>query len=165
MQAIAEPAKPSQDFFGLIVGAIGCLPNNTPTAYPPVSEATVTAKKVIARHGPSSGSVSSTANPASSGTYAITKTPAEVSRTNPAEPFGIRQKIVASTVSAKALTSARGPSRYAATSIATVPARIGTRSTRVPPVLSAFATSSTAIRIAASTRIRNSHFRVNNETM
>ncbi|CNL82007.1 Uncharacterised protein [Mycobacterium tuberculosis] len=28
----SEPAKPSHDFFGLIVGTIGCLPNNTPTA-------------------------------------------------------------------------------------------------------------------------------------
>ena len=25
-----DPAKPSQDFFGLIFGAIGCLPNSTP---------------------------------------------------------------------------------------------------------------------------------------
>jgi hypothetical protein len=25
-----EPAKPSHDFFGLIRGAIGCLPNSTP---------------------------------------------------------------------------------------------------------------------------------------
>ena len=27
---ITDPAKPSQDFFGEIVGAIGCLPNSTP---------------------------------------------------------------------------------------------------------------------------------------
>ena len=32
MQASTEPAKPSQDFFGLTVGAIGCLPNSTPVA-------------------------------------------------------------------------------------------------------------------------------------
>ena len=29
-QNSADPAKPSQDFFGLTVGAIGCLPNSTP---------------------------------------------------------------------------------------------------------------------------------------
>ncbi len=28
----SEPANPSQDFFGLIAGTIGCLPNSTPTA-------------------------------------------------------------------------------------------------------------------------------------
>ena len=32
MQAVTEPAKPSHDFFGLIDGAIGCLPNSTPAA-------------------------------------------------------------------------------------------------------------------------------------
>ena len=31
-QNSADPAKPSQDFFGLTVGAIGCLPNSTPAA-------------------------------------------------------------------------------------------------------------------------------------
>ena len=30
MPKTTEPAKPSQDFFGLIFGAIGCLPNSTP---------------------------------------------------------------------------------------------------------------------------------------
>ncbi len=30
MPATCEPAKPSQDFFGLIVGAIGCRPASTP---------------------------------------------------------------------------------------------------------------------------------------
>ena len=29
---ITEPARPSQDFFGLIAGTIRCLPNNTPAA-------------------------------------------------------------------------------------------------------------------------------------
>ena len=32
MHAVAEPAKPSHDFFGEITGAIGCLPNSTPAA-------------------------------------------------------------------------------------------------------------------------------------
>ena len=30
MPVTREPAKPSQDFLGLIVGAIGCLPASTP---------------------------------------------------------------------------------------------------------------------------------------
>ena len=32
MQASSDPAKPSHDFFGLMAGTIGCLPNNTPAA-------------------------------------------------------------------------------------------------------------------------------------
>ena len=32
MHATTDPAKPSQDFFGLIDGAIACLPNITPAA-------------------------------------------------------------------------------------------------------------------------------------
>src|SRR5690606_37505730 len=32
MPNTSDPAKPSQDFFGLIRGAIGCLPNSTPQA-------------------------------------------------------------------------------------------------------------------------------------
>ena len=68
MQASTEPAKPSQDFFGLIDGAIGCLPNSTPAAYPPTSLATTVAMKASTRAAPSSGTSSRTANPASSGT-------------------------------------------------------------------------------------------------
>ena len=59
---------PSHDFFGLIVGAIGCLPNSTPAAYPPTSLATTTAMNVRTRSAPSSGTRSRTANPASNGT-------------------------------------------------------------------------------------------------
>jgi hypothetical protein len=43
MQNSTEPAKPSHDFLGLMVGAIGWRPARTPTAYPPMSLATVTA--------------------------------------------------------------------------------------------------------------------------
>ncbi len=42
-----DPAKPSQDFFGEITGAIGCLPNRTPATYPPMSEAIVTRMNVM----------------------------------------------------------------------------------------------------------------------
>ncbi len=52
---MTEPAKPSQDFFGLIDGAIGCLPRNTPAAYPPVSESTTAASVTRIRKWPSSG--------------------------------------------------------------------------------------------------------------
>lgn len=38
--ATVDPAKPSQDFLGLIDGAIGCLPSQMPAVYPPVSEHT-----------------------------------------------------------------------------------------------------------------------------
>src|SRR3954465_3237725 len=37
--AIAEPAKPSQVFFGLITGPIGCRPNTTPPGKPPTHPA------------------------------------------------------------------------------------------------------------------------------
>ncbi len=79
MQAVTEPAKPSQDFFGLMDGAMGCLPNSTPAAYPPTSLATTVAMKASTRPTPSSGTVSSTAKPASSGTYMATRTPDEAS--------------------------------------------------------------------------------------
>ena len=32
MHAATDPANPSHDFFGLIVGAIRCLPASTPAA-------------------------------------------------------------------------------------------------------------------------------------
>ena len=68
MPASWEPAKPSQDFFGLIVGAIGCLPASTPAAYPPTSEATTQSRKVSARPAPSGATTSSVANEQNSGT-------------------------------------------------------------------------------------------------
>ena len=75
-----EPAKPSQDFAGLTVGAIGCRPRATPAAYPPTSLHTTVAMKVTTRRAPSSGTASSTAKPARNGTYIATKTAVEMSR-------------------------------------------------------------------------------------
>src|SRR6266571_338252 len=46
-------------------GASGCLPNSTPVAYPPVSLHTTVPMNASTRAAPSSGWVSSTANPAS----------------------------------------------------------------------------------------------------
>ena len=37
MQAMTEPASPSQDFLGDTDGASGCLPKKTPVANPPTS--------------------------------------------------------------------------------------------------------------------------------
>ena len=45
-----------------MTGAIGCLPNSTPAAYPPMSEATVTAMKVMTALAPSSSASSSATN-------------------------------------------------------------------------------------------------------
>ena len=60
----ADPAKPSHDFFGEMTGAIGCLPNSTPAAYPPMSEAAVTAMKTITSLAPaSSARISATNEP------------------------------------------------------------------------------------------------------
>ena len=79
-QATVEPAKPSQLLAGLTVGAIGCRPSTTPAAYPPTSLQTTVAMNVTTRRAPSSGTASSTAKPASSGTYRATKTAVETSR-------------------------------------------------------------------------------------
>ncbi len=57
----AEPAKPSQDFLGEILGAMGCLPHTTPTAYPNVSELTASRMTVRILNGPSSEWYSSSA--------------------------------------------------------------------------------------------------------
>ena len=67
-QASTDPAKPSQDFLGLIDFAIGCLPSRTPAANPPTSLQTTVATNSSTRAVPSSGTSSSTAKPASSGT-------------------------------------------------------------------------------------------------
>ena len=67
--AMAEPTMPSQDFFGLTVGAIGCRPNSTPAAYPPTSLHTTVATNAKTRTGPSNGVLNSrTQNPARNGT-------------------------------------------------------------------------------------------------
>ena len=62
MQETTDPAKPSQDFFGEITGAIGCFPNSTPTAYPPMSEAAVTPMNVKTAAAPRSSASNSATN-------------------------------------------------------------------------------------------------------
>src|SRR4051794_17232676 len=79
-QATVEPAKPSQLLAGLTVGAIGCRPSTTPAAYPPTSLQTTVAMNVTTLRAPSSGTASSTANPARNGTYSATKVAVETSR-------------------------------------------------------------------------------------
>ena len=74
-----DPAKPSQDFLGEMVGAIGCLPNSTPAMYPPVSEATTMIMKVRMRPAPSSGASIRVAKLANSPRYTMTKMDAETS--------------------------------------------------------------------------------------
>ena len=66
-----EPAKPSQDFFGLIFGAIGCLPNSTPPISPPVSLMITTSRNVTSRATPCSSASISAAKEPSIGTYAM----------------------------------------------------------------------------------------------
>src|SRR5205085_8950217 len=80
VHASAEPANPSHVFFGEIVGAIGCLPKNTPAAYPPTSLHTTVAMKIVVRRGPSGGAVNIAAKPARNGAYTAMNTPAETSR-------------------------------------------------------------------------------------
>src|SRR5665213_1245164 len=58
--ASVDPANPSHDFFGETLGAIGCLPRNTPTAYPPVSLHTTVATNTVTRRGPSAGTTINT---------------------------------------------------------------------------------------------------------
>ena len=78
--ATSDPAKPSHDFFGLIDGAIGCLPASTPTAYPPTSEATTHSMNVSTRPTPSGATVSIATKEQNSGTYTAVNSPAETSR-------------------------------------------------------------------------------------
>ncbi len=66
--ASREPAKPSQDFFGLIDGAIGWRPKRTPATYPPVSEHTTASRNAMVRAAPSGESTSNAAKEAKSGT-------------------------------------------------------------------------------------------------
>src|SRR6476646_3519864 len=84
--ATTEPEKPSQDFFGEIDGAIGCLPNSTPAAYPPVSEATTMIRKVMIRAEPSDGASIRVAKLANNPRQTATKMEAEASVRYPAEP-------------------------------------------------------------------------------
>src|SRR5690625_7760620 len=49
-----DPNKPSQDFFGEILGAIRCLPSVAPTIYPKVSEATMPKTVITTSQAPSS---------------------------------------------------------------------------------------------------------------
>ncbi|CAB4773550.1 unannotated protein [freshwater metagenome] len=65
----SEPIKPSQLFFGLIVGTKGCLPSKTPTAYPNVSLHPTNTTKVITRSRPLFGRASRIKNPAKKGKY------------------------------------------------------------------------------------------------
>src|SRR6186997_1882044 len=64
----SDPATPSHDFFGLIFGAIGCLPKSTPATYPPVSLITTINMKVTTRRGPRPSASIKAANDPSSGT-------------------------------------------------------------------------------------------------
>ena len=67
-QATTEPAAPSQDFLGLIEGAMGCLPVSTPTANPPMSLHTVTMMNTATRLAPSGAASRRLENDASIGT-------------------------------------------------------------------------------------------------
>ncbi len=80
-QAMTEPASPSQVFFGLITGAIGCLPNEMPAKYPPTSLHTVRMTNTRTRYAPSGGASMAAMKTAISGRYAKAKAPAVTSRT------------------------------------------------------------------------------------
>ena len=64
----AEPAKPSHDFFGDRAGAMGCLPNKTPAAHPPVSFAMTISSKTTNTHGSRHAASISTTKEAKKGT-------------------------------------------------------------------------------------------------
>ena len=81
MPVTCEPAKPSQDFLGLIVGAIGCLPASTPAVYPPTSDATTQIMNVEHTGGAVGRDDHQRGERAQQGTYAAVNTPAVTSRT------------------------------------------------------------------------------------
>src|SRR5688500_7174223 len=155
--AMAEPAKPSQDFFGLTLGAMGCLPNMTAAAYPPTSLHTVVAMNAVTRAAPCGWSVSSAAKPARNGTYVATNTLDVMSRSTPCRPSGTRHTTHARTVAIRPKTSASLPRRYAAMIISGPPTASGTTVGRRPAEpsarqISTIATVSTPATTTAKTQ-------------
>ncbi|MCY1380774.1 hypothetical protein D9M69_686220 [compost metagenome] len=93
-----DPAKPSHDFFGLILGAMGCFPSDAPTRYPKVSLETTSRSRITTCQAPS-GTVPPGHRPTGvtppatcsgraeklirKGTQASVKTPAKMLRAEP----------------------------------------------------------------------------------
>ena len=84
---IIEPIRPSQDFFGEMVGTIGCLPINTPTRYPKVSLHPVKMIKVKTCAMPFDGRAKRIAKLIKNGKYTSEKVEALALLTNPCGPF------------------------------------------------------------------------------
>src|SRR5689334_4628044 len=126
VQPTSDPANPSIDFFGLTVGASGCLPRNTPVAYPAVSLQTTAAMNAMLLVAPSCGCAIRMANPARNGTYMAIITPVAVSRRYPVGPSASRHTMIARQVRRNATASASGPRSQASASIAASPANSGT---------------------------------------
>ena len=100
---------PSQDFFGLIEGAIGCLPKRRR----PRSHRCHWRRRsaMNGTPGPRRRGAASrrTAKPTRSGTYSATSTPAEVSLEVARRPCASRQRTTASAVTRKPATRPVGP--------------------------------------------------------
>src|SRR6218665_3275859 len=77
----SPPAPPSHDFFGLIIGAMGCLPNNSPNPEAPVSGATTVVMRAKNQNSPCGFAVSNTAKLESRATYNCTRQAAAISPT------------------------------------------------------------------------------------
>ena len=83
---MVDPEKPSQDFLGLTVGAMGWDPNITPAMYPPVSEAMTHSMNVMMNMDPGTSSCPRSklimaAKLPNRGIHVSINTPMEVSRT------------------------------------------------------------------------------------
>ena len=130
--ATIDPTKPSQDFFGLIFGAIGCLPSSAPAAYPPVSEQITTMRNVSTRAAPSAGTTSMVAKAMHSGIQHSTSIEAPTSRTNPPAPRRMRHRKQPSTVTSSAPRMPSVPNGHASQIIAWPPMSTGTRESRIP---------------------------------
>src|SRR6266545_1695069 len=161
--ATSEPASPSQDFFGLTLGAIGCLPNRAPKKYPPVSESTTPARVHNTRRSPSAGRASSTANPARNGTYTAIRTAAAVSRWYPAGPSPMRQTRIASTVASSPSVSASAPPNQAIPAMTGTPASTGAIGGRAPGARTARTISQVPRATAATTTARKAGRQTNSD--
>src|SRR5699024_4826330 len=149
-----DPANPSQLFFGLIRGAIGCVPNSTPATYPPMSLPTGPSTASSTSIAPSSRANSSSRKQPRNGTQARANTPPATSRSalRPIDSL-TRHRMSTHTAAAVATSSPSAPNTTVETTIPITPTSSGTAGSCRPPWARARVSSRTArdIAIAATT--------------
>src|SRR5699024_5532328 len=112
-----DPKKPSQDFFGEILGAIRCLPSVAPTIYPKVSEATMPKTVITTSQAPSSTCNSVIPKQRKNGNHKIASMVVGIDETGSAgSPTAVKNTVNEILIN-KAHTIASTPPNHAATGI------------------------------------------------